>query len=214
MNLGPKSKLIDMESYRRARLFKYFNQFEVPFSSMTANVDIGDFYERGRSKDYRFFAAFCLMITKSANEVPEFRQRIVGEDLIEYERVYPSITVLDQSNELMFAKGTYSEQFDQDYELLVNSIERAKKGLDQEIEDEKPYQIFVSNFPWISFSSVTHPYFSKNCSIPIFTTGKIFQEGNKKHIPIAVQTNHSLVDGFHIGKFYERLIVNLSNFGS
>lgn len=214
MVLEPNSRLVEMKSYRRARLFEYFNQFEVPFTSFTANVDIGDFYEKGRIKGYKFFAALCLVITKSANEVPEFRYRIVGNDLVEFERVYPAVTVLDQYNDLMFAKGVFSKEFETDYDALVNSIERAKKGFDQENDDEKPYQIFVSNFPWVSFTSVTHPYFSKNKCIPIFTTGKIIDEDHKKLIPIAVQSNHSLVDGFHVGKFYERLTENLSNFGS
>ena len=210
--LEPKSTLIDMERYGRARQFAYFNQFEVPFTSLTCKVDIGDFYERGRIKGYKFFAALCMVITKSANEVPEFRHRIVGDDLIEFDRVYPAVTVLDQSHDLMFAKGVYSGQFEPDYDVLVNSIERAKAGLDQEDVDEKPYQIFVSNFPWVSFTSVTHPYFSKNKSIPIFTTGKIIEEAHIRLVPVAVQSNHALIDGFHISKFYERLAENLKNF--
>lgn len=208
----PKSKPIDMKTYRRLRLFDYFSQFEFPFTSFTANVDIGDFHEKVRVKGYKFFASLCLAISQSANEIPQFRHRIVDGKLTEYEAVYPAVTVLDKNDELMFAKGIYSGQFDHDYNVLVNSIERAKIGLDQQNEDEKAYQIFVSNIPWISFTSVTHPYYSKNNSIPIFTTGKIIEANHKKHMPIAVQSNHSLVDGFHIGKFYERLNHNLANF--
>ena len=36
--------------------------------------------------------------------------------------------------------------------------------------------------------------------------------GDKKIIPISVQANHTLVDGFHIGKNYEHLDDILINF--
>jgi chloramphenicol O-acetyltransferase type A len=212
MESKPRSKLIDLKSYKRARLFDYFNQFEVPFTSFTVNVEIGDFFEKCRSRRYRFFSSLCLAITKSSNQIPEFRHRVVGEGLVEFESVYPAVTVLDQDNVLSFAKGIYSGDFDPDYRVLVQAIDRAKMGLDQEGDEEQPYQIFVSNIPWISFTSVTHPYFSKNKSIPIFTVGKLIEGENGKTIPIAVQSNHALVDGFHIAKFYENLIENVQDF--
>jgi chloramphenicol O-acetyltransferase type A len=201
-----------MKRYKRARLYEYFNQFEVPFTSFTVNVGIGNFHEQCRQRACRFFASLCLAITKSSNEVPEFRHRIVDETLVEFERVYPAVTVLDQDNVLSFAKGTYSEDFRSDYRELVWAIDRAKEGLGQEENEEQPHQIFVSNVPWISFTSVTHPYFSKNKSIPILTVGRITDDGHKKTVPIAVQSNHSLVDGFHVAQFYEHLADNLRSF--
>lgn len=212
MELKPSSKLIDMKGYKRARLYDYFNQFEFPFTSFTVNVDIGDFHEQCRSRKYRFFSSLCLAITKSSNEIPEFRHRIVDKTLVEFERVYPAVTVLDQNNVLGFAKGIYSGDFESDYRELVRAIDRAKDGLDQEENEEQPHQIFVSNIPWVSFTSVTHPYFSKNRSIPIFTVGKMIEADHGKSIPIAVQSNHALADGFHIAKFYESLIKNIRSF--
>jgi chloramphenicol O-acetyltransferase type A len=212
MELKPRSKLIDMKEYKRARLYDYFNQFEVPFTSFTVNVDIGDFHEQCRSRKYKFFSSLCRAITKSTNEIPEFRHRIVAERLVEFDRVYPAVTVLDQQNVLNFAKGTYTGDFNSDYHELVRAIDRAKDGLDQEENEEQPHQIFVSNIPWVSFTSVTHPYFSKNKSIPIFTVGKIIEGDHGKSIPIAVQSHHALADGFHIASFYERLISNIRSF--
>jgi chloramphenicol O-acetyltransferase type A len=205
MELKPRSKLIDMTGYKRARLYNYFNQFEVPFTSFTVNVAIDEFPEQCRARKCRFFSSLCLAITKSSNEIPEFRHRIVEEQLVDFERVFPAVTVLDQDNVLSFAKGIYTGDFDSDYRELVRAIDRAKDGLDQEENEEQPHQNFFSNIPWVSFTSVTHPSFQKNRSIPIFTVGKLTDDGHKKTIPIAVQSNHSLVDGFHVGRFYAQL---------
>jgi chloramphenicol O-acetyltransferase type A len=208
----PESRIIDMASYKRLKLYQYFKNFEVPFTSFTLNVDITDFYAIIKKNNLRLFSSLCLAITKSANQVPEFRHRIVEDELIEFLYVYPSVSVLDNDNTLLFANGSFSDNFTLDYQALVSSIDRAKQGLDQNEGNESTHQIFVSNIPWMSFTSVTHPFYSKNQSIPIFTTGKIINCNDKKMIPISVQANHALIDGFHIGKFYEHLEDNLINF--
>lgn len=208
----PESRIIDMASYKRVKLYQYFKNFEVPSISFTVNVDITDFYAIRKKNNLRFFSSLCLVIARSANQVPEFRHRIIEDELIEFLYVYPSVSVLDNDNTLCFADGSFSDNFGLDYEVLVSSIDRAKQGLDQNEGNESTHQIFVSNIPWMSFTSATHPFYSKNQSIPIFTTGKIFNCGDKKMIPISVQANHALVDGFHIGKFYEHLEDNLINF--
>ena len=173
----PESRIIDMASYKRLKLYQYFKNFEVPFTSFTVNVDITDFYAIRKKNNLRFFSSLCLIIARSANQVPEFRHRIVEDELIEFLYVYPSITVLDNDNTLCFANGSFSDNFWLDYEVLNSSIDRAEQGLDQNEESESSHQIFMRNIPWMSFTSATHPFFSKNQSIQIFTTGKIINCG-------------------------------------
>ena len=38
---------------------------------------------------------------------------------------------------------------------------------------------------------------------PRIVFGKFFREGEKTMMPLAIQCNHALVDGRHIGDFYE-----------
>jgi chloramphenicol O-acetyltransferase type A len=54
-------------------------------------------------------------------------------------------------------------------------------------------------------SSFVHPYDKLYSSIPIITIGKYFEQGDSWLIPIAMQVHHGVVDGFHVGKYYDCL---------
>ena len=40
---------------------------------------------------------------------------------------------------------------------------------------------------------------------PRFAWGKIFDQGERMQMPLAVQGHHALMDGIHMGRFYERM---------
>jgi chloramphenicol O-acetyltransferase type A len=42
-------------------------------------------------------------------------------------------------------------------------------------------------------------------SVPRFAWGKFFEEGASLKMPLSVQAHHALVDGIHIGRFYEKV---------
>jgi chloramphenicol O-acetyltransferase type A len=49
-----------------------------------------------------------------------------------------------------------------------------------------------------------HPLDLKNIdSIPRFAWGKFFQEGDRLKIPLSVQAHHALMDGIHMGRYFQ-----------
>jgi chloramphenicol O-acetyltransferase type A len=64
---------------------------------------------------------------------------------------------------------------------------------------------FVTNVPWFSFTAFTHPFDQRYASIPILTIGKYFERHGKLLMPLAIQVHHGLVDGIHVGAFYEQV---------
>jgi chloramphenicol O-acetyltransferase type A len=42
-------------------------------------------------------------------------------------------------------------------------------------------------------------------SIPRFAWGKYFQEGDTWKMPLSVQGHHAVMDGIHMGRYYETL---------
>jgi chloramphenicol O-acetyltransferase type A len=60
--------------------------------------------------------------------------------------------------------------------------------------------------PWTSFTSLKHARrFAKDDSISKIVFGKFFQEGNVLKLPISVEVNHAMMDGFQIGKYLNEL---------
>jgi chloramphenicol O-acetyltransferase type A len=66
--------------------------------------------------------------------------------------------------------------------------------------------VYMSSIPWVSFTSFTHPMPTyTGDSIPRFAWGKFFDEGGTLKMPVAVQGHHAVMDGLHMGRWYERL---------
>lgn len=197
---------IDLATYKRRGMLEAFKDRDIPFFSTTSHVDITNLKKFIDSHKSGFFLAISFLITKSVNLIPELRHRIIDGDLFEFSRVDPGYTVLLDDETFSFCDSSYVDSFKEYRELSAAKIKAVKDCPDHGFE-EKHHMFFITNIPWFSFTSIVHPYDKKYGYIPVIAIGKYFKEGDKLLVPIGIQVHHGLVDGIHVGKFYQ----NLSN---
>ena len=66
--------------------------------------------------------------------------------------------------------------------------------------------LYMTPIPWVSFTSFIHPMqLHPADSIPRFAWGKCFKEGDTMKMPLGVQGHHAVMDGVHMGRFYEQV---------
>jgi chloramphenicol O-acetyltransferase type A len=66
--------------------------------------------------------------------------------------------------------------------------------------------LFMTAIPWVSFTSFMHPLkLYPADSVPRFAWGKFFQDGKSLKMPLSVQGHHAVMDGLHVGRFYEEI---------
>jgi len=209
--ITPIATLVDLNTYPRLKLYELFTTYDVPVVSRTIPIDITNLRACIKQNNLRFMPTFSFFVTKAMNEIPEFLHRIENQSLVKFDLVIPSFTVLSEDNILNFAKGVWSDHFSNDYDANLVSIERASRGLDQATHQDGLGEIFITNIPWYSFTSIHHPYSKFTSSIPIISMGKIYQENSREIIPFGIQTHHALLDGYHIGLFMKKLEGFLDN---
>ena len=210
-------KNIDMTTYPRKDHFDHFRNMEYPFITMTVQVDITDWIKRLKKEGFPLFLCFQYAILRAANSVPEFRQRIDCDGIIEYDYCNPSYTVA-------LPDGTYrycmvnTDQPLNDY--LAEAKLKQEKAINSkhlEEEGESRSHIFISCVPWQDFTGGTMPYPDSDFSVPNIVWGKYktekylaLEEGkvvekNKTTIPVVVFVNHALIDGLHLSRFFAGL---------
>jgi len=92
----------------------------------------------------------------------------------------------------------------------MNKFKNGYKCFDPGIERDD--LIYYSSIPWISFTSFSHASDNKSgISIPKIVFGKYFQKGNKTLMPVSVEVHHALMDGIHVGKFFNDFQFKLNN---
>jgi len=197
---------IDMQTWSRRHHFALFSTFNHPHFSMCVNVDITAFYPVVKRNGYSFTVAVVYAISRASNAIPEFRHRIRGDLVVEHEIVNPSFAVLIDRDLFSFCAIDYAEDFSEFAMRAANNISYVKAHPNLEANPAKDDVLYMSPIPWVSFTSFSHPMqLHPTDSVPRFAWGKYFKEGDTLKMPVAVQGHHAMMDGIHMGRFYEAL---------
>lgn len=196
-------RIIDMSNYPRRSHFEYFGRMAFPYVGLTANVDVTNLIRFAREKGGSTFHAVLWAAAKAANAVPELRQRIVDGKIWEYDHCNVGYTVALEDRTFC---NCYVESRMSMEEFFVDAKRRqeeAKKhpGFVNPDEDETGL-IFTSCVPWVAFTQCVQPApIPADCN-PRIVFGKYIREGERTLMPLHIQCNHALVDGWHIGEFF------------
>ncbi|NDJ78029.1 MAG: chloramphenicol acetyltransferase [Chloroflexi bacterium] len=197
---------IDLMSWPRREHFKVFTGWGYPHFSVCANVDITAFYPATKQRGVSFTVALVYLLARAANTIPEFRYRIRGEGAVEHEVVRPGMTVLTEGDLFGFCTFEYAADFASFAPKAAARIAYMQEHPTIENDPDEDDLLYMSALPWVSFTSVMHPLDLDNMdSIPRLTWGKYFSEGDTQKMPLSVQGHHALMDGIHVGWFFERV---------
>jgi chloramphenicol O-acetyltransferase type A len=197
-------RTIDLKTWLRRGQFEMFKDWDYPHFNLCANIDLTTIYPLAKQHDIRLTAAIVYVLARAANTVPEFRLRIHGEEVVEHEVVHPSFTVLAQDDLFSFCLVEYTENFPLFSERVAQRIAYMSEHPTLKDPPGQDNLLYMTALPWVSFTSFMHPMnLTPIDSVPRFAWGKFFQEGQSLKMPLSVQAHHALMDGIHMGRYYE-----------
>ena len=200
-------KKVEFTNPHRKKHFDFFNAMNHPHFNVTVPVDITEFMASIKTEGLSFSYTFIYFISRAANEIKEFRWRIRGEDVVEHEVVHPSFTVnTDETDVFSFCTVPFSPDVKK-FTKEARTISEAMRS-EPSIEDEEGRDdyLFLSALPWLRFSSMQHAMQEHpgDC-VPRISWGKFYKSEGRTLIPVSVQVHHALVDGRHVGAYFELL---------
>lgn len=197
-------KRIDMATYPRREHFNHFVGMAYPYVGVTVAVDVTDLLARCREKGYSFYLMVLHAVALAADEVPEFRRRIEGDGIVEYDTCPTSHTELKPD-------GTYAYCTLHHHMPLADYLAKAeaaraavRESGSIEEEDDVQSMYFISTLPWLHYTQLVQPVACGEESNPRITWGKYQPDAAGRMImPLSVLVHHALADGLHIAQFYE-----------
>jgi chloramphenicol O-acetyltransferase type A len=178
-----------------------------PHFSLTANVDIAAFLDWQQKADLPFTPALVYLLVRTAHDIPAFRQRIRGEEVVEHLRVHPSFSVLTKVSEVF---SFCTVDYDPDPTVFIpRALDRIRAMQTRPSFEDEPGRddfFYLSGIPWVSFTGLTHAmHYHPVDSVPRISWGKYFRDPSGRVLmPLSVQAHHALVDGRHVGQYYEQ----------
>lgn len=197
-------KIIQLETWERKEHYLFFKNFDYPQFNVCANLDITKWYRFIKEWNYPFYLSMIYQTMRIANQVTEFRYRIRQTEVVEHEIVHPSFTVMTTGGLFNYCTAQYAVDLNDFLENARKQSELAQHEMGLQTGSHRDDLIYITCLPWVSFTGMTHPiHMHPADSIPRISWGKFFEEKGHILLPFSVQAHHALVDGAHVGRFYQ-----------
>ena len=200
---------IDLENWKRKEHFSFFHRMDYPQFNICMDLDVSSFLAYTKKRKLSFYYSMIYAVTNIANSIEGFKYRIRNEKIVLHNKVHPSFTDMNNNmDDNLFKLVTLD--LEDDIEAFEKAAKKASKnqkeyfGLDKLTGRDD--LIYITCIPWISFTHISHTIsLNKNDSVPRISWGKYYKNGDQTLLPFSVQVNHALMDGWHIGKYVEKL---------
>lgn len=202
-------KLIEVSKWNRREYFNHYLHQVTCTYSITSNLDLTELIREIKIKGVKLYPTMIYLLSMIVNRHEEFRTAIDSKGQVGiFDFLHPSYTIFQADTESFTNIWTeYSLSFPEFYERYLLDIKNYGEIKNFIAKPNFPENVFnISSIPWVSFTG-----FNLNLPkvtdylLPIFTTGKYFEQNGKIWLPIAIQVHHAVCDGFHIGKFINEL---------
>ena len=202
-----------IDDYYRRQHFDFFKSFEVPFYTITFNLDVTAVKELSRDRGYPIYLTQCYLFARGMGRVEDFRYRVIDDQIVLFDHLDIAATLPAPDGAFSFA------QFDHDPDLKgflrrAESVsQRARKAATLEATGESNAILFTS-LPGVRFTGFTHATPSdRSDGRARVAFGQFFEDCGRLMVPVGLGVNHIFIDGAAIGKLVEEVQTEFDNPG-
>lgn len=201
------TEYLDIENWNRKKHFYFFREYEQPFFNLCANLEVTSLKKHCRENKISFSVALLYLSLQVANRIPEFRYRIHQNKVVIHPVLHGGSTIFNKDETFSFCYFSFSEDFSEFQKNWQEMLVKHEESPTLDPQENREDLIHYSILPWVSFTSVSHARrFGQEDSIPKIMFGKYFSPvANEEKIllPVSVEVHHALMDGWHVGKFFQ-----------
>lgn len=198
-------KKIDLSNWKRKAQYDFFKDYKNPYFNICSDIKCTASYLKSKGEGNSFFITYMHKALKAINEITQFKTRIIDDEVFEFPIINGTSTIFKDDHTFSFCYFKYHEDFEQFKNDTHKAIQDAKNS-DELVSNTDVNLIYVSVIPWRSFTSIQHPVTNQESnSVPKIVFGKVFEQNGEFYMPLSVEAHHSLLDGYHVSTFSNRL---------
>lgn len=199
---------IDINKWKRKEQYLFFKNYQNPYVSVTSILNVDNIVRLAKEKGISFYGLLMYLCLKTINEIDEFKYVIEDDNIYKYRKINASFSVIDSNNNLNFSRTVEYN----DFNSFILDFKKAKYEAETHVKKKKVLDFnkcYFTCLPWIRITSFSNPIYSIDGTTRI-CWGKYFKEKDEYYIDLSIQVNHALMDGYHIGLFYNKLQENIN----
>ena len=191
-------RIIDTATWPRRDHFTFYRQFANPSFNLCVPIAAQRLYECAKDRRVSFFQLALYALLRAANGVPQLRQRVRNDEVIEYDSLAVMTPVMTVEEGFRQVWCDNAPEFTIFSDAATPKIVAARETPPAPLIVDGEHFICASCLPWLHFTSMTHAEYAVGAAVPALTWGKL-QNGV---IPVAGRFNHAFVDGLHASRFF------------
>ena len=196
---------VALDTWPRREAYTFFSGLSDPFYSVTVTADVTALHTYTKRRGLSFYYALVWLCTQSINQTTAFRYAIRNGQPVLLARREPSFTDLHPGAEQFHIMTMPAGDALEDFCRAARAKSRAQTEF-LSAAAESDALIYFSCLPWVSLTALTNERdFDADDAIPRIAWGKYHREGERDVLGLALEVNHRLIDGLHIGRFVQDL---------
>lgn len=196
---------LNTETWARREAFEYFRSFDKPYFNACVRVDAAPLKAATQLRGASFSLACYFIALRLANLHENFRYRLEGGRVRIHEAVHASTTVLRDDESFGFAYLPHRPDW-AGFVAAATPVLAAARQRHAPLQPraDEASMLHFTTLPWLHFSSFSHARnWGREDSVPKFAFGRIQADGARLWLPFSVEVHHALMDGLHVGRFFE-----------
>lgn len=198
--------VIDKAAWPRSAHYDFFGGMSDPFYALTFPVDITPLRAWCRARGLSFYMAMVYGVTKAMERVDAFLYKDRNGVIVKHDRLIPSFTDLRPGSDLFYIVTVEAGEDPEEFCRRAKARSAEQTGFITSggwAEDEL---VYFTCLPWFPVTAFTNERdLNPSDSVPRVSWGRWRQEGDRYLLDLSLELNHRLLDGVHVGKFYDEL---------
>ncbi len=198
--------VIDKAAWPRSAHYDFFSGMSDPFYALTFPVDITPLRAWCRARGLSFYMAMVYGVTKAMERVDAFLYKDRDGVIVKHDRLIPSFTDLRPGSDLFYIVTVEAGEDPEEFCRRAKERSAEQTGFITSggwAEDEL---VYFTCLPWFPVTAFTNERdLNPSDSVPRVSWGRWRQEGDRYLLDLSLELNHRLLDGVHVGKFYDEL---------
>ena len=198
---------IDITTWDRREYFNMYLGTDFPYINVGAHIDITNLLRFSKERSLSSFLTMIFAAHRVAEGIINFKYRIKDGKPVVIDRICPCFTHLPNGSDL-FINVTVEPARDviEFHDKARKQIAKQGNDLGIEIFRGRLDIIMYSAIPWIEYTHFVRTISKGGAdSNPKISWGKYINQGDQTFVPFSVQVHHGLMDGLHVGRYFEGL---------
>jgi len=200
-----------VEDYYRRQHFDFFRAYEMPFYTITFNLDVTAVKEFAAVREYPIYLTQCYLFARGMSRVEDFHYRVLNDQIVLHDHLEIAATLPAPQGAFSFAHFDYASDLESFLRRAAEVSKRARQTATLEATAEGNTILFTA-LPGVRFTGFTHATpADRTDGRARVAFGQFFEDAGRVMVPVGLGVNHIFIDGVALGRLVDEVQTEFDN---